>query len=106
MEASDLIRTGLALVCTLGIIGLVNLWLRRYGGGAAIPKRRKDKRLQVEDALVLDGKRKLMLVTCDAEEHLLLIGANGETVIASHAKAQATEPELVRKSPSLTREDA
>lgn len=112
MDSSDLLRTGLALVCTLGLIGLTHLLLRRIGGGAALPKRGKLRRLQLQEILLLDNRRKLVLVSCDGQEHLLLVGAQGEQLITtlpssaevaeSQAEATSPGPALVKKEPALS----
>ena len=76
MAPSDFLRAVFALVLTLGLIGLAAVALRRYGPGAlsrfGAPK--KDRRLTVIESLVLDPARRLVLVSCDGQERLLLLG--------------------------------
>jgi flagellar protein FliO/FliZ len=76
MQASDFLRALFALVLTLGLIGLGAVALRRFGPEAlarfAAPK--KARRLAVVESLVLDPARRLVIVACDGQERLLLLG--------------------------------
>ena len=76
MHLADFARATFALLLTLGLIGLASVALRRYGAGAlgrfGAPKR--DRRLAVVESLVLDPARRLLIVTCDGEERLILLG--------------------------------
>lgn len=76
MHLADFARATFALVLTLGLIGLAAVALRRYGAGAlgrfGAPKRQR--RLAVVESLVLDPARRLLIVTCDGEERLILLG--------------------------------
>ena len=76
MDFTDVLRALFALVLTLGLIGLAGAGLRRYGPEAIArfggPK--KDRRLSVVESLVLDPARRLVIVSCDGQERLLLLG--------------------------------
>jgi flagellar protein FliO/FliZ len=82
----DFLRALFALVLTLGLIGLTAVALRRYGPGAlgrfALP--RKDRRLAVVESQVLDAARRLVIVSCDGTERLLLLG-EGQLVSTTDA---------------------
>jgi len=86
MDFTDFLRALFALVLTLGLIGLAAVALRRYGpealGRFAGPK--KDRRLAVVETLVLDPARRLVIVACDGQERLLLLG-EGRLVTAIDA---------------------
>lgn len=76
MEFADFARAVFALVLTLGLVGLAAVALRRFGPdavGRLIPSR-KDRRLAVVESLVLDPARRLVLISFDGEERLLLLG--------------------------------
>ena len=83
MQPSDFLRALFALVLTLGLIGLGAVALRRFGPEAlarfAAPKRAR--RLAVVESLVLDPARRLVIVACDGQERLLLLG-EGQVVSA------------------------
>jgi flagellar protein FliO/FliZ len=76
MNFADFARAVFALALTLGLMGLCAVALRRYGPDAlarfAGPK--KARRLAVVETLVLDPSRRLVLVSCDGRERLLLLG--------------------------------
>ena len=76
MNLVDFARAVFALALTLGLVGLCAAALRRYGPDVlarfAAPK--KDRRLTVVETLVLDPSRRLVLVSCDGRERLLLLG--------------------------------
>ncbi|MBR7158176.1 MAG: flagellar biosynthetic protein FliO [Alphaproteobacteria bacterium] len=80
-----------AFLSLLAIIGLILFlaWLvRRFGLGAMAPKATQQKRLRVVAALGIDSKRRLMLVSCDDKEHLLLVGGNTDLLIESMPKKE------------------
>lgn len=77
MNLADFARAVFALALTLGLIGLCAVALRRYGpallarfGSAS----RTERRLAIVETLVLDPTRRLVLVSCDGRERLLLLG--------------------------------
>ena len=76
MPLAEIVRAALALVLPLGLIGLAAVALRRFGPAALArfggPK--KERRLAVVESLVLDPARRLVIVSCDGEERLLLLG--------------------------------
>ncbi|HSV03426.1 MAG TPA: flagellar biosynthetic protein FliO [Phenylobacterium sp.] len=73
----DILRTVFALALTLGLIGLAAVALRRLGPEAlarfGAPMKR-ERRLAVVETLVLDPSRRLVLVACDGQEQLILLG--------------------------------
>jgi len=76
MNLADAVRAIFALALTLGLVGLAAVALRRFGPDALtnmIPKGRM-RRLAVVETLILDPARRLVLVSCDGEEQLLLLG--------------------------------
>lgn len=84
METTSLIQATIALLFVLGLIGIINLALKRFGPEKllyALQKKGDGKRLSVEETLVLDARRRLVLVKCDKTEHLILLGATTEQVI-------------------------
>ncbi len=51
--------------------------LRQLGGG--------DKRLKVRETLVIDPRRRLVILQADGTEHVVLLGAERETVLSTAA---------------------
>ena len=76
MEITDFARAVFALVLTLGLIGLAAVALRRYGPEALgrFSTLKKERRLAVVETLVLDPARRLVIVSCDGKERLILLG--------------------------------
>jgi flagellar protein FliO/FliZ len=100
MEPADYIRFAAALIFVLALICAAAFALRASGmmPAAARPRSRKggQRRLAVVETLFLDPKRRLLLIARDGVEHLVILGATGETVIESgiggEAEAMATAP--------------
>jgi flagellar protein FliO/FliZ len=77
MDFTEFVRAVFALLLTLGLVGLGAVALRRYGPDALARfgrPARAERRLTVVETLVLDPTRRLVLVACDGEEKLLLLG--------------------------------
>lgn len=76
MDIADFARAVFALVLTLGLIGLAAVALRRYGPEALarFGASKAERRLAVVESLVLDPARRLVIVSCDGKERLLLLG--------------------------------
>ena len=92
MEVLDWARALFALIATLALIGLAAYGARRLGmlqaGGANAPRR-----LKVSESLMLDPRRRMVIVRCDGKEHLLLLSAAGDIVVSEMAaKDVANEP--------------
>ena len=91
MNFTTYLQFALALVFVLGLIVLLAWAVRRFGWFAqVIPVRAGKKRIAVVDMAVVDAKRRLILVRRDDTEHLLLVGANSETVVESGIPAGAS----------------
>lgn len=86
MDTAQLMKFTAALLFVLSLMGLLALVMRRINnGGGVMPLSRR--RLKLVETLPLDPRRKLAIVRCDDQEHLLILGTNGETVIESNLKA-------------------
>lgn len=76
------IKFAAALLFVLALMGALALAARRFAPGAALPAPRK-RRLSIVEVLPLDPRRKAVLIRHDDREHLVILGANAETVIES-----------------------
>jgi len=75
MGIAEVSRMVLALAVTLGVIGLAAVLARRFMPGALLRfKAPADRRMAVVESLILDPSRRLVLVRCDQQEKLLLLG--------------------------------
>lgn len=88
MDPLDYVKYLLALLIVLGLIGLIAYVLRRVGyiPTADRPKQAR-KRLGISQMMAIDGKRRLVLLRRDDQEHLVLLGPDGDTVIESNIPA-------------------
>jgi flagellar protein FliO/FliZ len=97
MNFADFLRAIFALALTLGLVGLGAVALRRFGPDALarLSTQRKERRLTVVESLVLDPTRRLVLVACDGQERLILLG-DGQVIDAAPkgAAAKKTSPKM------------
>lgn len=93
MDAFDYVNYLLALLIVLGLIGLIAYALRRVGfiPTADRPNQMR-KRLGISQMIAIDGKRRLVLLRRDDQEHLVLIGPDGDTVIEQNIQAKPRSP--------------
>ena len=82
LETINYFKFVLALLFVLGLIGGFAIIAKRAGLGNRGPiVRGKSKRLSIIETMVLDPKRRVVLIQCDKSEHLILLGTNNEQVI-------------------------
>jgi len=86
MDILLLFRAVAALAVVLGLVGLAAYAARRWGPiGLLQVKPVSKRRLSVVESLTLDPSRRLVLVRCDAEERLLLLGEGRMLDVHPHA---------------------
>lgn len=88
MDEVNLLRVAAAFVFVIGLIFLSSWLLRYFRGSAWAEKMQGERRLQLVEQLYIDSRTKLVLVKCDAVEHLLLVGAQGSQVVAEAVKGK------------------
>lgn len=81
MEAIDFMKYFAALALVLGMMGGLALILRKIGLGNVGVVTPDKRRLSVVEALPLDPRRKALILRRDDQEHLVILGPNGETVV-------------------------
>ena len=81
------------LAVTLGLIGLAVVALRRFGPETIrrLSTQRASRRLAVVESLMLDPSRRLVLVRCDEEERLILLG-EGRVIPVSASPSSELKP--------------
>jgi flagellar protein FliO/FliZ len=88
-EAAPLLRTAAALAAVILLL-LMLAWLaRRHGAGRLATM--GAGRLAVTASQALDARVRLVLVRCDAVEHLLAVGPAGVTLIETLPSMQRDE---------------
>jgi flagellar protein FliO/FliZ len=90
MAAVDYLRFLAALGFVLGLIGLLAWLAARYRLGSVAS--RGARRLAVIEMLPIDPRRKLVLIRCDDREHLLVLGQDGNRLIARGRSTPAEPP--------------
>lgn len=91
MELLDWARTVFALVLTLGLILGVAYGARRLGMLQTVGQ--GPKRIRVTESLMLDPRRRMVIVRCDDREHLMLLGPGGDIVVSEMAAKEEAAAE-------------
>jgi flagellar protein FliO/FliZ len=88
MFASEIARMVFSLAIVLGLIGILVVLVRRFGPESLrqLQTSRAHRRLSVIESLVLDPSRRLVLVRCDGQEQLILLGEG--RLLASRSAAE------------------
>lgn len=98
MDVVDLARYAGALLLVLALVGFAALAARRYGL-AGFVQGTVQRRLSIIETLMIGPRHKLVLLRCDANEHLILISPQGADVVdggtAVHALPFAIAPQAV-----------
>lgn len=85
MDTPSLLRFFLAFAMVLALMGGLAFILKLISHNKLLPKN-SNRRLSVVEVLGLDSKRRAMILRCDEEEHLVILGQSGETVIQNKLK--------------------
>ena len=83
MDFLDFLRAVLALAVTLGLIGLAAFVVRKYAPELMArlqTKGGKERRLRVLETLVVDPTHRIVLVSVDDDERLILLGDGHELI--------------------------
>ncbi len=84
MEAVDYLKFFAALALVLGMMGGLALILKKVGLGNVGLVPADKRRLKIVEILPLDARRKALILRRDDKEHLVILGANGETVVETN----------------------
>ncbi|WP_300532111.1 flagellar biosynthetic protein FliO [Maricaulis sp.] len=87
-DAVDLTQYFLAMLVLAGLLGVLGLfamavqrgWILQSVTGLAGFKA-DERRMKIRETLVLDPRRRMVIVEVDEEEHLILLGATTETLV-------------------------
>ncbi len=79
MDLNTYVTFAIALLAVVALIYLVAWVMGRIGVVHRMAgKPGKQRRLRVKESLALDAKRRAVILDCDGNEHLVLLGANSE----------------------------
>jgi flagellar protein FliO/FliZ len=95
MDTLLLLKFFSVFVFVISLMLLFGWGLKKSGLGGPMLKKAGARRLQIVEHLPIDHKRRLVLVRRDDREHLLVLGAESETVIEAGIPAAADEAEVV-----------
>ncbi|HCK84104.1 MAG TPA: hypothetical protein DHW63_06195 [Hyphomonadaceae bacterium] len=89
MEWIDWLKALFALIATLALILGAAYGARRLG--MLRPGANPARRLKISESMMLDPRRRLVIVACDGREHVLLLSPAGDLVVGTvDAKAEAS----------------
>ncbi len=84
MQDISYLKFIIALLLVLGLLYFCLWVLKRFGiGQAIITDKKHNKNLSLLEVLPLDGRRKLMRIQDDKQEHLILTGPHNDLIISS-----------------------
>jgi flagellar protein FliO/FliZ len=92
MDLGEIVRMVFALALTLGLIGLATVGARRFAPGALLRMHTaRERRMKVVESLLLDPARRLVIVRCDDQEHVMLLG-EGKLLSTGPARPELDPP--------------
>lgn len=106
MDLAAYLKFVAALLFVLALIGLLAWLARRFGLGLRAGPVVGARRLALVEVMVLDARRRLVLVRRDDVEHLLLLGANGESVVETGIARDAGGRKAVDFAATLAHSEA
>ncbi len=83
MEWMDWARMVFALIATLALIAGAAYGARRLG--MLQPGSQGPKRMRITESLMLDPRRRIVILRVDDREHVLLLGPAGDVVVSDSA---------------------
>ena len=90
MDFIEFLRAALALMVTLGLIGVASVGVRRFAPGLLGRLQTRPgvkKRMQIVETLVLGPTQRMVLVRIDETERVVLLGEGRELAPNEPAKA-------------------
>jgi flagellar protein FliO/FliZ len=88
METTNYLQFGAALIFVLALIGAIALLLRAVGGLQFAQGRTGDRRLSVTESLLVDARRRVILIRRDDEEYLVLLSPHGDVILDDRLKVK------------------
>lgn len=98
-DPTQYLRFLAALLFVLALIGAAAYALRAFGFIQPGQRRQKDRRLGLVESLMLDARRRLVIVRRDDKEYLLLLSPTGETLVDGNIDAAVAAPETEVTAP-------
>ena len=86
MDYTDYLKFFFALILVLSLMGGLALVLKRLGYGQGRTVSGQAKRLKIIETLPISPKHKAVLIQRDDTQHLILLGANNDSIIETNIK--------------------
>lgn len=86
IEPTQFLKLIAALVFVVALMGGLSIVIRKLGLAENVGIKQGQKRLKIKESLALDARRRAVLIQCDDEEHLVLLGPNSDTIIRTGIK--------------------
>lgn len=86
IDFPQILRMIAAMAFVLALMFGLSALIRKLNLNEAGPKGGKNKRLKIVETLSLDSRRRAVILSCDDAEHLVILNANGETVVENNLK--------------------
>lgn len=83
MDPTEYLRFAAALIFVLALIGAGAFALRAFGFLSAGQRRQGDRRLSITESLLVDARRRVVLIRRDDREYLVLLSPHGDTILDS-----------------------
>lgn len=80
-DLPQILQALFALIFVLALMGGLALLLKRLGLSSSASFTTGKKRLKMVESMPLDARRRLVIVSCDGKEHLVILGGTTETVL-------------------------
>jgi len=111
MDVVDTTQYWLVMFVLLGMLGAIGFiaiavqrgWILKNITGLRYMTP-DERRLKVSETLAIDPRRRIVIVKCDDTEHVILLGAERETLLAS-IPAKPTPPKPASPNPDLPKFD-
>ena len=81
MDSISLLRFFFAFAFVLSLMWLLSIAMKRFGYGKLMTMQKDKRRLKLVEYLPLDSRNRLVLVSQDDKEHLLLLNAEHSQIV-------------------------
>lgn len=92
MTGDMLFRMLFALVLVLGLLGafavVLRVWGHRLGLVMLAAPRGDKKRVQLQESVMLDAKHRLVIVRCDEDDHMVILGGASPVILPAASRAE------------------
>lgn len=101
IDFTQILRLVLSLVFVVSLMGGLALLLKRLGLSTGSPTLSTKRRLNVVETLPLGPRNKAVILECDNKQHLVILGANSDTLIDSDLQVKETNAKPDKKTKAI-----